>query len=154
MKFPEQSRTAYAVLPGMVRQGLTAACRGQIFLLPANHAGFPLPAKCGHGSAFRKVWSIADGWRLLSNRKIVNRQTEALRESCPSVADSVIGRSQGAPSLRSLQGWARCCQYYVLVSSNPLRMRSWFPPFAKCAKDGAPAAIKTHLYFYSRLASS
>ena len=28
-----------------------------------------------------------------------------------------------------------------IFSTTPLRLRSWFPPFAKCAKDGAPSAL-------------
>jgi len=39
-------------------------------------------------------------------------------------------------------GW-RCCRPKGFHSSRttPLRLRSWFPPFAKCAKDGAPTVL-------------
>jgi len=54
----------------------------------------------------------------------------------------------GCPSLRSLQepalslskGWGRCCRRnFCPFYTNPAAMRSWYPPFAKNTKDGAPA---------------
>jgi hypothetical protein len=50
--------------------------------------------------------------------------------------------TEGAPSLRFLQGRvsllpAQSCS----IAQNPLPMRSWYPPFAKCAKDGAPTVV-------------
>jgi hypothetical protein len=51
---------------------------------------------------------------------------------------------EGASSLRFFckGGW-RCCRPNRFDSSRPtpLRLRSWLPPFAKCAKDGAPTVL-------------
>ena len=46
--------------------------------------------------------------------------------------------AEGAPSLRFLQGRVRCCRHNFCGCATRSRMRSRFPPFAKCAKDGAP----------------
>ena len=32
-------------------------------------------------------------------------------------------------------------QVFVTSAQTRLRMRSWFPPFANCAQDGAPAVL-------------
>jgi len=58
------------------------------------------------------------------------------------VSSCSIPAVPGAPALRFLQGWVRCCRYdFVLLHERRLRMRSWFPPFANCAKDGAPSFL-------------
>jgi hypothetical protein len=46
------------------------------------------------------------------------------------------------PSLRFLQGWAVMLPTQLMsVLHYPLCMPSSYPPFAKCAKDGAPVAV-------------
>lgn len=48
---------------------------------------------------------------------------------------------EGAPSLRSLQGVVAISRHHPLLvpsAQTGLRNRSWFPPFANCAKDGVP----------------
>src|SRR5208282_5461321 len=48
--------------------------------------------------------------------------------------------AEGAPSLRFLLGRVAMLPTQRLsFRTNPLPMRSWFPPFADCAKDGAPS---------------
>ena len=50
--------------------------------------------------------------------------------------------TEGAPSLRFLQGWVAMLAAQLLsVLHYPLCMPSSCPPFAKYAKDGAPAAV-------------
>ena len=54
--------------------------------------------------------------------------------------------AEGAPSLRFLQGRggdAADTTFVLLLSfcTNPSRVRPWFPPFANCAKDGAPTVL-------------
>src|SRR5271170_5859536 len=49
----------------------------------------------------------------------------------------------GAPFLRCLQGRVAMqpIQLFAPSAQGALRMRSWFPPFANCAKDGAPTCV-------------
>jgi hypothetical protein len=50
--------------------------------------------------------------------------------------------AEGAPSLGSLQGRVAMLPTRLLsFCTSPRGMRSWFPPFAKCAKDGAPSVL-------------
>jgi hypothetical protein len=46
--------------------------------------------------------------------------------------------TESAPSLRFLQGGDAADATLIRSAQAPLRMRWWYPPFAKCAKDGAP----------------
>src|ERR1700722_11469255 len=40
------------------------------------------------------------------------------------------------------KGGRRCCRHnFCPFCTNPLRMRSWYPPFAKNAKDRAPHVL-------------
>jgi hypothetical protein len=48
--------------------------------------------------------------------------------------------TEGAPSLRFLQGWAMLPAQLLSVLHQPLCMPSSYPPFAY-AKDGAPASV-------------
>lgn len=52
--------------------------------------------------------------------------------------------AEGAPSLRPLQGWAAMLltQPFVPSAEGQLRLGSRLPPFADCAKDGAPLVLR------------
>ena len=48
---------------------------------------------------------------------------------------------EGAPSLRFLQGRVTMLPTQLLWPCNPVTHAFQFPPFAKCAKDGAPSMV-------------
>ena len=71
-------------------------------------------------------------------------EAEELREIRRRVAHPLVMSvcaiyAEGAPSLRFLQGRVTMLPTQLLwLCATRSRMRSRFPPFAKCAKDGAP----------------
>ena len=91
--------------------------------------------------------------------RLVAAQSKPRAGGPPSMTLVYIILTEGAPSLRSLQGWvAMLPTQFVFFRTNAVAHAFVVPPFADCAKDGAPSvlcqpAIKSpgHSPFFSRV---
>ena len=104
---------------------------------PVAHA-FQVPALCkvrkGRGTHY--VFGASE---VKSLGHPPPRSPHVRRVAHPLMMSVCAIYGEGAPSLRFLQGRVTMLPTQLLSgSATRSRMRSRFPPFAKCAKDGAP----------------